>query len=291
MILLIGGCGYIGSELGPFLTQHGYQVDNIDQELFGNPAGLKNQRRDYRTLSRDELAKYDTVIVLAAHSSVQMAMRDPSAAFGNNIAGFAELLDKLDAQTLLYASSSSVYSGVAGNPVDESWASFSVGNIYDFSKYANDCLAGFSGKRTLGLRFGTVNGPSPNLRTDIMINKMVLTGLRDGKVCIANPGVYRPILALADLCRAVLALLQTPDTRGVYNLASFNATVSEIGHAIAGLLSVPILALPDSPTYDFSMQTGRIERECGFKFTQTLPSIVRALQAHYQVAGLAEHGR
>lgn len=291
MILLIGGCGYIGSELGPFIARHGYQVDNVDLELFGNPAKLSNQKRDYRTLSREELAKYETVIVLAAHSSVRMATKDPSLAFANNVVGFAELLDKLDAQTLIYASSSSVYSGVAGNPVDETWASFSVGNIYDFSKYANDCLAAISGKRTLGLRFGTVNGPSPNIRTDLMINQMVLSGLRDGKVCIANPKVYRPILALVDLCRAVLVLLQTPSAKGIYNLASFNSTVAEIGGTIAKLLNVPVLALPDSPTYDFSVKTARIERECNFGFAATLPSIVQDLTAHYRQFGQSERRR
>ena len=81
---------------------------------------------------------------------MRMAMSDPGATFRNNIVGFAELLEKLDQQKLLYASSSSVYSGVAGNPVDEHWSSFSVGNIHDFSKYADDCLAGFSGKQAIG---------------------------------------------------------------------------------------------------------------------------------------------
>ena len=37
-----------------------------------------------------------------------------------------------------------------------------------------------SGKRTYGLRFGTVDGPSPNSRNDLMLNRMVDTALNDG---------------------------------------------------------------------------------------------------------------
>ena len=40
-ILIIGGCGYIGSQLDIFLQQQDMQVDSVDLELFGNPGGAQ----------------------------------------------------------------------------------------------------------------------------------------------------------------------------------------------------------------------------------------------------------
>jgi nucleoside-diphosphate-sugar epimerase len=289
MILIIGGCGYVGSQLSQHLQRLGFETESVDLELFGSQPG--NRKQDYRTLSPAYLDRFDRIVMLAAHSSVRMATSEPDAAFRNNIVGFGELLEKIDHQRLLYASSASVYSGVGADPVDESWSAFEVGNIYDFSKFSNDCLAKFSGKNAIGLRFGTVNGPSPNLRTDIMINKMVLTALRDKVVRIGNPEVHRPILGINDLCRAIAELLVQEQVHGVYNLASFNATVSEIGHCIADLMEVPVELVPPSATYDFSMSCNRLMRELNFDFQDTLPGLVSRLTLHYQRHGLIEQGR
>ena len=40
-ILIIGGCGYIGSKLNAYLDSKGYAVTSVDLEIFGNP-GVNN---------------------------------------------------------------------------------------------------------------------------------------------------------------------------------------------------------------------------------------------------------
>jgi len=286
MILVIGGCGYIGSELCRYLGQCNFAYHSVDFEMFGNPGISNSIKTDYRSLTAMDLAKYSHIVFLAAHSSVRMAVADSAAAFYNNVLGFKQLLEKITPQQrLIYASSSSVYNGVAGSAVDEEWPNFVLGNIYDFSKYSNDCFAKYSGCDYISLRFGTVNGPSQTMRTDLIVNRMVLTALRDGKVCIANPQVHRPILAMSDLVRSIKAVIDQSPPSGIYNLASFNSTVKDIGNYIASRLNVKIENLPDSATYDFSIRSEKLQRETGFEFTATLEALVDELVSFYSDNG------
>lgn len=285
-ILIIGGCGYIGSEVYNHLQKRGYAVDTVDLELYGNTINTANERKHYRDLTKDELSKYDAIIHLAAHSSVQVAVEDPRGAFQNNLIDFYDLLDKVGDTRLIYASSSSVYTGTGGERTSEESKQFNVENMYDLTKYAADQFAAISGKNYYALRFGTVNGSSANLRLDLMINRMVWTALQEGKIKVNNPQCYRPLLGIKDLCRAIEAILTGNGKPGVYNVASFNSTVLDIAQAVGRIMDVPIEQLPDSPTYDFSMDTGKFERTFGFTFTDTIDSIVEDLLQQHRTTGL-----
>ena len=285
-VLVIGGCGYIGSRLVSHLVGGGWNVDSIDLEWFGNPAGIRSRRVDYRHLHPRQLDGYEQIILLAGHSSVRMATDDPRTAFDNNVVGFLRLLDILGDRKLIYAGSSSVYSGSGARIVDESWSTFDVGNMYDLTKYTADGLAAISGCRTYGLRFGTVNGASPNLRPDVVINAMVTAALRDGAITVFNRHIHRPILGLRDLCRAVEALLGRDGTPGAYNLSSFTTTVGAIAEDVAKILDVPIRCAADRPTYDFSMTSAKFQSDFEFEFQDSVASIVDDLLALHRAGGL-----
>ena len=45
-ILIIGGCGYIGSQLFVYLKNKGYKVDTVDLEWYGNYVNPKNFKTD-----------------------------------------------------------------------------------------------------------------------------------------------------------------------------------------------------------------------------------------------------
>lgn len=280
-VLLIGGCGYIGSRLREVLERDGHQVDSVDQECRGNPLGQPNRILDYAELGPADLACYDFVVLLAAHASVAAAADDPSGAFRNNVVAFHRLLELLAGRALIYASSSSVYTGLGSDRASEASPYYAMGNLYDFSKFVGDGLAALSRAETYGLRFGTVNGPSPNTRDELMLNHMVKTALAERSVRVSNVHVNRPILGLEDLCRAVVAILRGGGEPGVYNLASFNTTVLEAGVAVSRSLDVPIWVGHDSPTYDFSLDTTKFQDTFGFAFSQTMESIIEDLTSHY----------
>ncbi len=276
-VLLIGGTGYIGSALFRHLTRAGLTIDTVDQELRGNRINERNIRTDFQHLTTSFLAQYSTIVLLAGHSNVRQSVSDPYGAFDNNLVSFKTLLSKLNNQKLIYASSSSIYTGVGGQVVAENWQTFHFMNMYDFSKYACDAVSRLLYENFYALRFGTVNGPSENLRLDLIINRMVWSGLTRGKVQMSNPQVRRPILDIKDLCRTVETIVRGGDFPGIYNVASFNTTVQDVGDAVAAAIGCGIEHLPPSPTYDFSMEVQKLHEVYGIKPRGTLNSVIRDL--------------
>ena len=88
-ILIIGGNGYIGSYLKYNLP---YLVSTIDIGWFNNETNVKI---DYNSLDVSYLSDFDSIILLAGHSSVKMCEGDISSAFNNNVVNFIRLLEKI----------------------------------------------------------------------------------------------------------------------------------------------------------------------------------------------------
>jgi nucleoside-diphosphate-sugar epimerase len=281
-VLIIGGVGYVGSALFRGLTASGFEVDTVDQELRGNRVNGRNVRADFQHLTASFLGKYSTIILLAGHSNVGQSVKDPYGAFDNNLVSFKTLLSKLNNQRLIYASSSSIYTGVGGQVVDENWKTFNFMNMYDFTKYACDAVSQLLYKNFYALRFGTVNGPSENIRLDLIINRMVWSGLTKGKVQMSNPQIRRPILGISDLCRSVDAIVRGPDVPGIYNVA-------EVAHAVSAALDCEFEHLPDSPSYDFSMHTNKLSDVYKIKPQDTLESIIQELIDFHKVKDLRNY--
>ena len=262
--VIIGGNGYIGSAL----QQH-IEADVIDVEFPKTWASM------YWDVDR-----YDTIILLAGHSSMPMGRDDPDGAWINNVENFKELLDYLrHDQRLIYASSASVYNGIKAHP-DETCNEFNPMNMYDLSKYTIDQLAILADKHTYGLRFCTVNGYAPTLRIDLMLNKMAEDAKTKGVVTIKNGNLERPILGIQDLCRGIKAIVDsTEDHRGIYNFCSLRGyTIKDYAKAITKAFGGKIENLGDEPHYVYGADTTKFELTYNFKFTDTLTSIVRSLK-------------
>ncbi len=289
-ILIIGGCGYIGSRLYLYLKEQKFEVDTVDLEWFGNYVNTNNHKIDMRgvlTLRPPPvpcLSNYQTVVLLAGHSSVQMCRDDRRSSFNNNLVNFVTLLERIEAcdnpPRLIYASSSSIYGNTKDIAAPEGWERYDPKTYYDLQKQELDYYARLSDVEYYGLRFGTVNGWSPNLRTDIMLNKMYQCATEDNQISIFNKHIYRPILGMGDLVRAVETIIRGDDHRGIYNLASFNASVEEISNSINRALggNVEIVDKGISETYNFSINTNKFKGTYEFEFRESVESIVKSLR-------------
>jgi len=283
-ILLIGGNGYIGSRL-----QQSLDVDVVDTNWFSD----EGSGEDFKDLTSKHYDDYDTVILLAGHSSVKMSEGNLNSCFNNNVRNFIDLIEKLDGQRLIYASSSSVYGSVGGKTVNEKYYGFEPYNQYDISKHTADLYAQKSDVEYYGLRFGTVNGCSPVLRTDVMINAMVSSALRDGHIKLYIKDTMRPILGINDLCRSITFIVESDeDKRGLYNLASFNKTAEQIAYEVADVMGVEVKEYEADPTqvknvksqtkaYNFSISTLKFRKEFKFKFQDTVESLTTDLKENW----------
>ena len=291
-ILLIGGCGYVGSALGNYL-QKDHEITNVDLEWFGNYSTGQSINVDYKHLTESFLEQFNVVILTAGHSSVKMCDTDLQSSFYNNVLNFVNLTKKLTTQKFIYASSASVYGNTSASEIAEDNVNFSPINYYDMTKLHIDHIMHLSPLDFYGLRFGTVNGPAPNIRTDVMINAMVNTAMQKGEIHVFNADTRRSILGINDLCRAVETIIKDnkKSNRGVFNTASFTNTAGEIAEAVGKHANVPVID-KDPPsvvfneklqnkTYDFGISTSKFENTFNFKFTDTLDSITQEMVEHY----------
>ena len=277
-VLIIGGNGYIGSRIIHDLTS--FNMESIDLCWYGKDLGYSNQI-DYNSLTRTYLSKFNTIILLAGHSSVKMCEGNLLSSWNNNVSNFINLISKLDRdQCLIYASSGSVY-GITPVPLTEdTLLDFKPINNYDLSKYSLDLNAMSlinQGYNITGLRFGTVNGWSPNVRGELMINSMTRGAIDNNRISINNAHIRRPILGINDLSRAVHSIIDDPKP-GIYNLSSFCDSVEGISACIGQKLGIEIQRTPDtSNAYDFIMGVDKFKQIYNFEFKESTESIVDEL--------------
>lgn len=290
-ILLLGSKGYIGSY---FYTKYKniYDITGIDINWFTSE---KNTAIDFNTLSKSFIQKFDVVILLAGHSSVKMCDGDLLSSFNNNVRNFCNLILKLsETQKFLYASSSSVYGQTNEIAVNETYNTFIPNNYYDLSKQTIDLYALISNINYYGLRFGTVGGWSPNLRSDIMINAMVCSAKTDNHIKLYHKDILRPILGIKDLCRSLEAIIESnTNNKGIYNLASLNSTSGDIAYRVSNVLNIPIKEYNineiehitniklQAKSYNFAIDTTKFAKTFDFTFKDTVESITEDILNGY----------
>jgi len=280
-ILVIGGNGYIGSRLIYDLHTK-YNIDSIDICWFNKPHTI-NQIKDYRDLTIDDIKKYDVIILLAGHTSVKMCDGPVFSSWNNNVNNFINLVNKIDKkQLLIYASSGSVYGLTSSRAKEDQQILFKPINNYDLTKYTLDTHASNFIKNNyniVGLRFGTVNGWSPNTREELMINSMAKKSILEGELFVNNPDIKRPILGITDISLAIDKIIQNP-VAGIYNLASFVDSVGHISSYVANYFGTEVVETPKQKgIYDFDMDTTKFIETFNFRFTQTIDSIVQELSS------------
>ena len=291
-ILIIGGCGYVGSALNNYLKNH--EITNVDLNWFSDITFGNSISVDFRDEALTPIIREsEVVILLAGHSSVKMC-DDRLSSYYNNVRNFVELTNRLTPkQKFIYASSSSVYGNTNASEIAEDNVDFSPINYYDMTKLHIDHIAQLSGLDYYGLRFGTVNGPAPHVRSDVMINAMTNTAMTKGEIHVFNADTKRSILGISDLVKAIEKIIDSKESYpGIYNLASFTSTSGEIAEAVGLVNGVPVIN-KDEPsvitneklekkTYNFGVTTQKFQDTFDFQFEATVESISQDMKDQYE---------
>jgi nucleoside-diphosphate-sugar epimerase len=239
-LLIAGGAGYVGSVLIPKLQERGYIVDVVDLFWFGNqlPRQTGVINKDIFQLTVEDLKSYDQVVFLAGLSNDPMAEFSPSMNFIFNAAApayLAYIAKKAKVKRYIYACSCSVY-GYTENELYDETRTVSSSYPYGISKLQGEQAVmqladeSFS---VISLRKGTISGYSPRMRLDLIINTMFKTAMRDHTITVNNPSIWRPILSIEDAATAYIRAIEANSRiSGIFNLASGNYTVGEVGDLI-----------------------------------------------------------
>jgi len=290
-ILIAGGAGYIGSILIPYLLERGYEVDVIELFWFGNflpeETGILN--KNIFDLKVEDIQGYDQVIFLAGLSNDPMADYSPSENFisnGSAPAFLAYISKKAGVKRYIYAGSCSIYGYTENELYDEKSPALS-NSPYGISKLQGENSVmqmmdeNFS---VISLRQGTVSGYSPRMRLDLVVNTMFKSALNDGIINVNNPAIWRPILSIEDAATAYIRAIESNDKiSGVFNVASSNYTVGEIGDLVKSGIKkylglearLKIKYMQDYRNYKVSI--GKAKKVLSFHPKHDIESIIESL--------------
>jgi nucleoside-diphosphate-sugar epimerase len=298
-ILVAGGAGYIGSVLVPLLQQQSHQVDVIDLMWFGNhlPESVSAKKQDLFSLAESDLQGYDQIIFLAGLSNDPMAEYNPAMNFVQNGAlppYLAYRARKAGVKRFIYASSCSIY-GYTEDKLDDEESPLSCSYPYGISK-----LVGERGVlqqqeqdfSVIALRQGTVNGHSPRMRFDLIVNTMFKTAMTGGKIVVNNPAIWRPLLDVRDTAQAfVLAVQAAHDVSGVFNVACDNFTVGQVAEQVRDAVehrtnnNVIVETRNQQDFRNYKVDFTKAKECLGFRPVYGINDMVDSLWAH-----LAEYG-
>jgi len=286
-VLIIGGGGYVGTELQKLLIERGYEVTVYDTfwyskgkwpvNSFADQERLKYIEGDVRDLAKlsESFIGIDYCIHLACISNDPSYELDPNLAYEINFKAFQELIPIVNSSGLkrfIYASSSSVY-GVKAEPnVTEE---LSLEPISDYSKYKVACekilLSELDSKiiSTI-IRPSTVCGYSQRQRFDLVVNILTMSAVTRKKILVDGGEQYRPNLHIKDMINCYLLLLKAPAElidREIFNVAGENLTVKEIALRVKEVVNngsvIEYLPVKDARSYRVSGQ--KIAEVLGFK--------------------------
>lgn len=272
-ILVIGGNGYVGSRIVQMLISLGHNV--LVDDLRRRGKGIERLYEGYQhvricwggIMATSDLRYYkiDKIIWTAGTADIQSAKDAPMLAYQNNVRHLLEVVSSINKVPLLYMSTSAIYSGMYN--ATEAENTFYSMDSYTVTKYTADMLIRtMQTENVTCLRLGTVNGVSPNIRTELMLNGMVLSALKNKKITVRGGASWRPILYIDHLMEIIriwtegsnIPRLHT-DKFSIINVASIQSTISDLAEIVATQMNVPVIDEGGSSP-SFTMSINKLRR-------------------------------
>ena len=247
-VIIIGGAGFIGSNLCDYLLDDENEVvciDNFDDYYDKNikVANLKyaktfekfilieNDIRNHEKFINRFSGKYDAIVNLAAKPGVRYSISNKNECYENNIYALKsslELLKKLEIKKYIFSSSSTIY-GNKSIPFLESDENLIPLNPYAEVKLESEQYGKtFAEKNKIdffSLRFFSVYGQ--RMRPDLLLYKITKSLLTNEKIKIFGDGsATRDYTYITDIVSGIVAALNTEiECFEIFNLGN-NKSIS-----------------------------------------------------------------
>jgi dTDP-glucose 4,6-dehydratase len=278
-ILVTGGCGFLGTNLCPYLQAKGHKVLSVDKLTYAAVLPPKAPNVVLDVCDTPQLARIvsgfhpNWVIHAAAESHVDNSISDPDLFVHSNYIGTHSVLKVLLHQPtpvrakLLYVSTDEVYGDRLNKDAATESTAFAASSPYSASKAAADLLVQAYG-RTYGLPYSIIrmsNLYGPWQHREKLIPTVLSRLLAHQMVPIYGDGTQqRQWLHVQDACSKIEALLQygirgamlpmivnCPGPSLLSNMAVYNL-LCEVSK-----LSGQWESVPDRPGHDwiYSMQS------------------------------------
>lgn len=262
-VCILGGAGYVGSELVPRLLSKGHQVTILDLWWYGdtvsshpNLTKMHGDIRDRIDLRR-AFAGQEAVIHLACVSNDPSFDMNPDLGKSINNDCFQDCLTLLQEQNVarfIYASSSSVY-GISDleDVVEDS----PKNPLTDYSRFKLACETtlktyGMGGTWTI-VRPSTVCGYSRRMRLDLVVNILTIDALLKKRITVFGGSQRRPNINIKDMVLAYEHILEA-DAKSVdqqtFNIGYENMSLDQIAELVKQVIGDPGVEIVHENTND-----------------------------------------
>tara|TARA_B100000686_G_C16740151_1_gene946089 strand:+ start:854 stop:1798 length:945 start_codon:yes stop_codon:yes gene_type:complete len=242
-ILILGGCGYIGTKLVQrLICNKKNKIIVYDVQWFGNylkkNKNLKVIKGDIRNIPDKIFKKIDIVIHLANIAN------DPGVELNHNLSWEVNVLATLDVikksikfkvKKFIFSSSGSVYGIKKEKNVTEKLSLVPISTYNKTKMIAERVLFSFKDKINIfSVRPATVCGYSPRMRLDVSVNNLTFQALQNNVIKVFGGSQIRPNIHINDLCRIFEHFIYKKALKsGVYNAGFENLSIHQIAKKIA----------------------------------------------------------
>ncbi|MFX1512840.1 MAG: GDP-mannose 4,6-dehydratase [Promethearchaeota archaeon] len=276
LILVTGGCGFIGSHLVDLLINKGHSVRILDNLSTGNLANIQHHEntpacefiegdiRD-KELLRKIMKDVEVIYHYSAQSSVHRSVKDPLLDMDINIRGslnIAQIAVEKSVDRIIYASTGgAIYGRSQQFPTDEATTT-EPESPYGISKFSSEkyflLFHQIYGIGISCMRYANIYGPRQDPRGEAGVISIFLSQiLKNEPLTIYGDGSHtRDYLYVQDAVKAAYAALSSR-ANGVFNIGTGKETsVNEIASAVLKITQTnnKIIHLPERP--------GEVERSC-----------------------------
>lgn len=300
--LVIGGGGYVGSELVTSLADANFDVTVLDTFWYGRNVYPPKVRANIRRVNGDmrdfELVEnlmrdQEICIHLACISNDPSFEMNPELGKSINYDSFTGVLSALaksNVKRFIYASSSSVY-GVKDKP--DVTENDSCEPLTDYSKFKLMCeedLKNADLPRDLAwtiIRPATVCGYSERLRLDLIVNVLTISALTKKCITVHGGSQLRPNIHIQDMVRAYMAVLEADIQKvhgQIFNVGFENRTLREIAEMVRDVVD-PNCEIQFEESKDprsYHINSHKILSELGFKPKFGIRQAIREIKLAFE---------
>ena len=266
-IMILGGCGYIGTTLVEKLLEKNYALVVVDIQWFGNylkkNKNLEIIKKDIRNLEFKDFNNISTIIHLANIANDPAVELNRNLSWEVNVLATQQISDlaiRAGVKNFIYASSGSVYGIKNEDKVTEDLQLVPL-STYNQTKMVAERIL-FSHQDDMKIyciRPATVCGYSSRMRLDLTVNMLTMQALKNKKITVLGGNQIRPNIHIQDMVNVYLHFLDNTNLpSGCYNAGFENLSVLEIAKKIQKKIPSEIVISKSSDLRSYHLDSSKL---------------------------------
>ena len=298
-ILVLGGCGFVGTVLTQELLEQGHQVTVVDIQWFGNylkeHKNLKVIKEDIRNVDNIPMKGIDVIMHLANIANDPCGELNSKLAWEVNVLATMRLVERAienKVKQFILASSGSVY-GVKDEPLVTEELSLVPISDYNKTKMISErVLMSYQDRICIQiLRPATVCGYSPRMRLDLSVNMLTMQALANGKITVLGGNQTRPNIHLKDMVGVYLHFLKKgTGLSGIFNAGFENISIIDIANRVVKYIPAEIVVSESNDPRSYRLCSQKL-LDTGFKPQYCVDDAIKEIARHFKSGDLKDEDK